>query len=316
MKRARPIPYPRRHTSFAVSSVADEITQSRLRRPDLARPFHGVRSHEVNLSEPFARIVAYSRRMLPGHAFSHSTAAHIYRVPLPLELEFSALVHESVARPSQPTRAAGAVGHRHPVGAPPFRTYRRLRVTDPATTWCQLARQLSHYDLVAAGDYLVSGRVTDDGREPPLSSIPALVAAVAGWRHHPGYSALMRALPRIRTGVDSRPETHLRLVLVDSGLPEPVVNIPIFERGRRLGKPDLAYPWARLVFEYQGGGHTDPQQHRRDIHRKETFEAHQHRVMEVMADDLTTGRADFLNRLNKILSQQAQKWPNLVRPCT
>lgn len=314
MKRACPIPRRRRQASFAVSSVADEITPSRLRGTDLARPFHGVRAHEVNLADPFTRILAYSQRMLPGHGFSHSSAALIYRLPLPLELEFAPLVHESAAAPLQPTRATGAVGHRSPTGAPPFRTHRGVVVTDPATTWCQLSRQLSHYDLVAAGDYLVSGRVTDVGREPPLSSIPALAAAVSGWHHHPGYSALARALPRIRTGVDSRPETHLRLLLVDSGLPEPEVNVPIYERGRRLGKPDLAYPWARLVFEYQGGGHTDPKQHRRDIHRRETFEAHQHRVMEVMADDLTTGRADFLARLDEILSQQAARWPNLVRP--
>ena len=252
--------------------------------------------------------------MLKGHALSHASAALIYRVPLPLDLEHARVVHESAAHPQQPTRARGAVGHRHPVDAPPFRRFRGFHVTDPATTWCQLALQLSHYDLVAAGDFLISGRVTDYQREPPLSSIEELAAAVSRWRGRRGYPALARALPRLRTRVDSRQETHLRLTLVDSGLPEPVVNEPIFEGGKRLGKPDLAYPWARVVFEYQGLGHADPAQFRRDIHRRESFETHKHRVILVVADDLTGGKAAFLTRVNEILTQQALAWPNLRWP--
>ena len=60
---------------------------------------------------------------------------------------------------------------------------------------------------------------------------------------------------------------------VEVGLPRPEVNLPVFDReGRLLGIPDLLWPDAALVLEYDGSGHRDRRQHRDDNVREELLE--------------------------------------------
>lgn len=60
--------------------------------------------------------------------------------------------------------------------------------------------------------------------------------------------------------------------VVDAGLPEPLCNVPVFDRrGRLVGTPDLFDPEAGLVGEYDGSLHLDPARRARDIVREEGF---------------------------------------------
>jgi hypothetical protein len=250
--------------------------------------------------------------MARGQAFSHLTAAQLYRIPLPPWVEADATLHVTVNETRQPPRVRGVVGHTHDGVEARFRRHAGLVVTDPVSTWCQLASVLSHYDLVAAGDYLVSGRLLEDGsREPALTTIEALRDGVTRYAGRRGVRRMRAAIERVRTGVDSRPETWLRLLLVDDGLPEPVVNQPIYDsQGQRLGKPDLAYPWARMLFDYEGDGHrVSKKRFRADIVRRELFEAERWRVMRVISDDVFVNPLPFLLRVRKILAQQASANP-------
>ena len=246
-----------------------------------------------------------------GQAFSHTTAAQLYLIPLPLGLADNPIIHVAVNEVRQPPRVNGVVGHTLAGVEARFRRHSGFVVTDPVSTWCHLASVLSLYDLVAAGDYLVSGRVTDHGREPPLATIAELRAGISSYAGKRGAKKLREAIERVRTGVDSRPETWLRLILIDGGLPEPVVNEAIFDsHGRRLGKPDLAYPWARLLFEYEGDEHrVSKKRFRGDITRREIFEADLWRVMRVVSDDLFVDKRSFLKRVHRIIAQQASANP-------
>jgi hypothetical protein len=68
------------------------------------------------------------------------------------------------------------------------------------------------------------------------------------------------------------PETDVRLILVDAGLPEPVVGYQVRHEGRYVGTPDLAYVDERIALEYEGDGHrTSRTVFRQDIERKERF---------------------------------------------
>lgn len=243
-----------------------------------------------------------------GQAFSHLTAAQIYGIPLPPWLEATRTLHVAVNEARQPPRVHGVVGHTLEGVEARFRRHGGFVVTDPVSTWCQLASVLSHYDLVAAGDYLVSGRLLDDGsREPALSTIEALRDGIARYAGRRGVRKMRAAIERVRTGVDSRPETWLRLLLVDDGLPEPVVNQPVFdEEGNRLGKPDLAYHWARMVFDYEGEGHlVSKKRFRSDIVRREVFEAALWRYVRVQAGDVFEDQRAFLLRVRRIIAQQS-----------
>ncbi|GAA3443420.1 hypothetical protein GCM10018955_28580 [Planomonospora venezuelensis] len=86
---------------------------------------------------------------------------------------------------------------------------------------------------------------------------PAALAALAA--RHPGRRGVRR-LPEIVALSDplaeSPMETRLRLLLVRSGLPQPVSQFEICEEtGLLLARVDLAYPTAKLAIEYDGDNH-------------------------------------------------------------
>jgi very-short-patch-repair endonuclease len=211
-------------------------------------------------------------------------------------------LHVSATSGRAAPRTHGVAGHALTAGDVATTICRGVPVVAAADTWCHLAASLSREDLAAAGDYLISGRRMRVGREAPLCSLEDLSAAVAKNSGRRGSRALQWALPRLRTGVDSRPESLLRLLLVAAKLPEPRVNDPtLVDDGRRTLHPDLKYERWRVVFEYEGDGHrTDKRQFRRDIVRRELFEAAEWRVIRVMSDDLHDPQA-FLARVRRIL---------------
>ncbi|GAB3118620.1 hypothetical protein GCM10027056_00900 [Glaciibacter psychrotolerans] len=293
-------------TAFCTADVPTGIlTPERMRGADFQKPSRGVRTVGLDLATLTGRCFAYRARMMRGQAFSHSTAARLYRMPLPPRFLYETTVHVTVSEAAQSPRVIGVVGHRHAAVESSFRLVDAFTLTDPVSTWCQLAPQLGLYDLVAAADYLVSGEVVDNGRNPPLATLEQLHEGVRRYAGKRGAKKLREALPRVRMGVDSRPETWLRLLLVDAGLPEPVVNVPIYDAGERLGKPDLAYLERRMAFDYEGDGHrVSEEQFRRDIRRRERFEAANWKYMRVVADDVFTDTADFLRRVRRVLAQR------------
>jgi hypothetical protein len=302
----RRVELPRSFVGSAFRSTGVEFSEKRLRARDVDRPYHGVRSVGLDQQTVVGRCRAYQARMPANQLFSHLTAAQLYRIPLPRELEDAADLHVSVTGAGTRPRLRGVVGHRM-AATVTQRLHRGFAVTDPVSTWCELASVLGLDDLIAAGDFLVSGRVTDSGREPPLASIEQLRAGAMRFAGNRGARRVVESAAAVRTGVDSRPETLLRLLLIRSGQPEPTINEAIFDDdGRRLGKPDLSYEWARTVFEYEGDGHrTDAARFRHDISRRERFEDAGWRVIRVTADDLFVDPDDFIRRTARTLARRA-----------
>ena len=68
-------------------------------------------------------------------------------------------------------------------------------------------------------------------------------------------------------------ETRMRLIWVlDAGLPNPLVNQPVFDlQGRLLGIADLLDPVAGVVGEFDGAAHRGAGRHRRDVLREDRF---------------------------------------------
>jgi len=249
-------------------ALARGVPRNRLYASDLQRPFHGVRS--VTAPGSFVeRMRAYLPRMADGQFFSHATAALHYGVPLPLRLERDTRLHVSVIAPTVAPAAAGVVGHRLLTSG--VVSWRGFVLADPAATWCQLAGMLSLQDLVAAGDYLLTG-------PDPLHGIPALVArgdlerAVRAHGNRRGIRSARQALELVRCGPRSKPETLVRLLIVMSGLPEPQLNPSVRMLDGSDKQPDLAYPKIKFGIEYEGEGHReDSALFLRDIERKEAF---------------------------------------------
>lgn len=234
---------------------------------------------------------------MPRHAFFCSvTAALLFGVPLPRRMEESAVVHVGVPSAKHPPRGRGVLGHRLTVSGDYLRSWCGLRVAAPEQVWCQLGSLLSVSDLVAAGDYLIR-------RDLPLTTHARLREAV---RQFPG----RRGKPRLRVAVEllhdrseSRRESHLRLILVQAGIPGLEVNLPITTSGGYHYRGDLAFPARKMVVEYQSEYHGDEVQRRRDMTRRARLEADGWYVMEVNADDLRNP-AELLQRIRRVLADR------------
>lgn len=282
------------------------LSQRRLLGPDLERPYRAVRSAGVDRGDVEGRCEVYAARIPTSEFFSHVTAAQLYRMPLPWRLECDETVHISTFRSVCRPRVVGVVGHRLSAASVSVRMFRGFPLADPVSVWCRLAPLLSIDDLIAVGDFIVSGRVTDDGREPPLASLEELWEGARRYSGGRGARRVAVAIPYVRTKVDSRPESRLRMLFIRSGLPEPLINDETFDaRGVSLGHPDLKYDWARTVFEYEGDGHRDQQRFRRDIARRERFEAAEWRVIRVVKEDVFDFPAAFIARTREVLDRRA-----------
>lgn len=285
------------------------ISRRRLRYADLSAPVRGLRvviaspesaDEDVSPSAQQSRILrreitrrarAYAS-IAPGHAFYVGvTAAAFWDLPLPVRVLHSRArdreavngrsgipsprdLDVGVFRPHRASKAAGVHGRELRESLTSVRTHDGIRLTSPATTWAFLATELTVDELVVLGDAIVRiPRARGMRRGSPssaLATIEQLAAAMnAGIRH--GASRLRAALPLIRVGSASPPETDLRLALVRDGMPEPELDYDVYSRsGAAIGFTELAYPTFRVLVEYEGDHHrTDREQWDRDIAKHE-----------------------------------------------
>ncbi|GGI48668.1 hypothetical protein BCL57_003370 [Agromyces flavus] len=295
------------HLSGAAFRVGDVpfhgATRGRLRASDLQHPFTAVRSIGLDLDDALGRCLAYEPLLRQGEAFSHETAAALLRLPLPHD---SSTVHVLAPPGATRARGRGVVGHAASV-APPVVLHDGLPVVAPAYVWCQLANGSSMYDLVALGDAVVTGLRRGEMRLPALASLDELRDAARGWGSRRGAVTIAEALPRIRVGAESPKETHLRLMLVDAGLPEPMPNPPVRLPSGATVHPDLADRRRRIAFEYLGDIHrTDRRRWQDDLRRRRELTAAGWHVVEVTADDLTWNREAFIAGVRALLGVSAQ----------
>ncbi|KRE21525.1 hypothetical protein [Agromyces sp. Soil535] len=294
------------HLFGAAFHVRDQdfhgASRGRLVASDVQRPFTAVRSLGLDLDDAVGRCLAYEPLLRPGEAFSHATAAALFRLPLPEDYEaVHVLAPPGVAR----ARGRGVNGHAASVALPVV-LHEGLPVVAPAHVWCQLANDLSTYDLVAVGDAIVTGLRRGEVRAAALTTLDELRDAAAQWGSRRGTKAIAAALPCIRVGAESRKETHLRLTLVDAGLPEPIPNPPVRLASGVVVHPDLAYPERRVALEYLGDIHrTERRRWQDDLRRRRGLTATGWLVLEVTADDLASNRAAFVASVRELLAKPA-----------
>jgi hypothetical protein len=221
--------------------------------------------------------------LLAPHAFAtdHS-AARVLGIPVPDD----SITYLGIRRGEPRPRVAG-IRVREYVKPPATELHDGIAVTAATPLFVQLAERLRLLDLVIAGDALC--------RATPAECLRDAAMLARGRR---GIRA-RRSAALVRPGVDSPMETHLRLVIVLAGLPEPVINQDVFSsRGGWLARPDLSYPEWKIAIEYDGEHHrVDRRQWRRDIARRELLEAAGWIVLVITGDDLLRHPASTLDRI-------------------
>lgn len=207
----------------------------------------------------------------PGGVLSHFTAASLWAPTAPR----SAQVHVAYQGQAQVRRAEVSV---HRFTYPLERVWRHgLPVTSPGMTFMHLAVRLDLMELTAFGDRLVKRRHI---------TVEDLQEYARAWGHHGGRAG-RAAASLVRDRVDSVPETHLRLLIVLAGLPEPEVNMWVEDESRQPRyRLDLAYPRLKIAVEYDGRWHDSPEQRAKDDARRAWLRSRGWIVIVVRAEGL------------------------------
>jgi len=222
-------------------------------------PCHGVRQPVGTDNILLERVRALSAATKA--IASHTTAAGLWGIPLPLTLQDHALIHLTRQPGARAVRRRGVVGHERRLRPDEITQGRLVVCTSALRTWFDLASILGDEELVIAGDHLLR-------RRDPLTCFEELDAYLETKQGASGYRSAMRARSLMRSGTDSPKETEVRLLLTMHGLPEPGINVPIFdETGVWVQDPDMSYPEYKISIQYDGGHHATPAQRRSDIRR-------------------------------------------------
>lgn len=285
-RMAEPPPLPERLRNAAFDRAAARsagLSQGRLRRRDIRRPFHGVQ-FVGTVGGLRDRCRAYRVRVKDGQAFSHQTAALLHGLPLARSFEEELDLHVCAVMPAPAPTTRGVVGHRIRI-APAIVVVDGLPVVGMVEAWAQMAPLLTVDELIELGDAVL-------WRDDAL--LPAMRRA-AEVPYRPGAPRLRRALREIRVGCASPGETRVRLLLTRAGIPEPELNAEVrLQVG--VVHPDAVWRRRRVLLEYEGDGHRERQQFRYDIDRYEQLSEEGWTVLRVTADDLHDPRSRTLIR--------------------
>ena len=137
--------------------------------------------------------------------------------------------------------------------------HRGLRTTSGPQTWLDLAERLPSHELVAVGDALMRA-----GHLPAQALTRRLERAT----RVRGVVRARQCAPLLTPLSMSRPESLVRYWLVTSDLPDPQPQLDIRDRrGRVVAHGDLGYEDWKVLLEYEGRQHAEPDQFGRDIDR-------------------------------------------------
>lgn len=271
------LPLPLRHLPFSLRDARQlDISPSRLRRGDLARPFRGVR---VSVDGRLPRVDEYLPILRSGHVISHATAAHLWGLWLPLRIQQDPTIDVSAIGSARPVRMKGVRGHHADEDCIELALLDGIPVTSPGESFRLISPLLSLGELIEAGDSLIR-------RKEPLLSWAELERAVRRHSGRRGAKKLAAALSQCRAGCDSPRETRIRLILVAHGLPEPAVNPVVSRPGGRVRYGDMVYVQWKVIVEYDGQHHRTGAQYAADIERLEQLAREGWTVIRVLKEHL------------------------------
>ena len=245
--------------------------------------------------------------MRPEQRLVGCSAARCWGLPHPTQwtpeedLEIAAPQHAS------PPRTKGVKG-RH-LAASRAQTWKvgPIAVVDPIAAVFSCAATLTVAEAVVMLDALM----TDADNYPDLiENRPSQTRAdiegrLRSWGRFTGSATIREALARAREKVESPKETETRLMIVDRGLPEPVVQHEEYDGSRLVARVDLAYPQWKIAIEYEGDGHrVDKERWRRDIRRQRDLEDRGWIVIRLTYADLGSP-GEFLARIRRAIASRA-----------
>ena len=203
------------------------------------------------------------------------TAAWIHSVDVfrYAELDVVPPLETYVLRGHDPTDRRDCHGGTRDLTSADWTVIHGVRVTTPLRTALDLACKLSRREALAALDAF--------GRTHGITVAQLNRLLVRYFRRRGVVQA--RELVQLMDGrAESAGESWTRLVIIDEGLPAPLLQHWVLVDGVPTYRLDLAYPHARVAVEYDGEGfHSSPEQRAHDEARRAWLRAHGWRVIVV-----------------------------------
>jgi hypothetical protein len=275
--------------------ATEALADGSLTRRDLRRSY--VKVHRNVYAPTGAKLTALDRAhaawlwsgrraTLVGHSASALLGSQWIPDDAPVELAHS-------RRPA----ARGITVHSRQIRDDEVCTVGAINCTTPARTAYDLGRRLPVDTGIIRIDALLNATKV---------SIPQVESIALRYPGARNIRRLRGALDLADGGAESPQETRLRLLLVRSGLPRPVTQIPVTnERGRVVRRIDMGWPQWLVGAEYDGGHHwTNPDKHADDIERLEFLAAKGWTIVRVSARQLRYQRTLVVERVRAALGSR------------
>lgn len=221
----------------------------------------------------------------PQHAVvSHLSAARLWDWEVPL-MAGAGPVHVTVPSGARLRQRRDRRIHFSDVPPPETRCRHGVLVTSPSRTWADLAAVVPPPALLAVTDQMLATGF-------PADEFPVLLRRYAGRR---GMRAARRAIDRADAKAGSPMESVLRWVVLEAGLPRPVLQHVIHADGRFAGRVDMAWPDRKVLVEFDGDVHRERAVFVGDVRR-------QNRLVLAGWTVLRFTSADVLGRPDHVLS--------------
>ncbi|MGE2688826.1 DUF559 domain-containing protein [Mycolicibacterium pulveris] len=270
-----------------LSQLSRRGMQRLLRTGELVKTYPGVYSHGP--ADAFTRLRGLDLRCDEQVAACLGTAAQIYG----FDTEHVTDLH--VLNPDgHLLRDHGNLKVHRRQGAP-LTSYRGRPLTPPSWTAVEVARGLCRPRALATLDAALRSQTctTDD--------LLAAAKAQAGRR---GIVAVRDLIPLARPEAESPMESEARLVMLDGGLPHPVLQHEIVDRDGRVWRVDFAWLDGRVAVEFDGFDyHSSRESLRRDRQKRAALEEVEWRVLSVVSDDVRRHPDVMVRRIRALLTR-------------
>lgn len=276
------------------AALAAGMTRAQLRDDGVPVSRGAYVSRAVPLSIRNAAIAVLD--VLPPHTVvSHRSAAVLLGAPVPVSWPLEVTVRPGAYRP----RRRRVRVHVRDLQPGDVIDHRGLPVSSGAQTFLDLAGSMPPDELVAVGDSLYRAAHLD------ADTLSERLRRADGVR---GVQRARACAPLLTPLAMSRPESLFRYWLIDSDLPDPEPQVPVFDRwGRAVAHADLGYRRWKVAIEYEGRQHAEPRQFSRDLTRYSLMGAGGWLTLRFGAADLSR-RSTVVDRVACALRSRGAAW--------
>ena len=268
--------------------------------------FHGVYVPVDWVDTPANRARA-ARLVLPPHCVVvDRSAAGLHGIDVldPTEVDVPPDLEVASIGGANPTRRRGILGGKRDLRPDDIMAIDGVAVTTPLRTACDVACLRGRWRAIAVLDAFRAhhGLTT--------SQLTGMVRRFGGRR---GVTQLRELVPLSRDGVDSQPESWIRLEIHDNGYPMPEAQVWSWVPGWGRVKVENAYRHLRIAVEYDGEEfHSEDADRDHDEARRTALGQVGWIIIVVRRDGLTVqGREGWLAELRKAYDDRA---PVTTRP--